>query len=129
MAAADGNIDPREADMIHQVGERRGIERQRVDGMISAARNNQLDPPTPTTREQLQQWLHAMAAEAWADGTLAKQEYAMLLGTAHRAGLVDYDVRAIIQRARADVLAEAKSALRNRAENSLPNGSSPPPAL
>jgi uncharacterized membrane protein YebE (DUF533 family) len=125
MAAADGQIDAREADMIFHAGERRGIARERVDAMLTAASNGNLDPPAPTTRDESQQWLLAMAAEAWADGTLTKQEYAMLQATGRRAGLVDYDVRAIIQRARADVLAQAKNALRS----GRPNGSPPPSTL
>jgi hypothetical protein len=80
--------------------------------MLAAATAGTLDLPTPQTPEQAREWVTAMARQAMADGNLSRQEYALLHQTGLRAGLVDYDIRALLRRVRGGVYDEAKAALR-----------------
>jgi uncharacterized tellurite resistance protein B-like protein len=112
MAAADGEVSPRERNMLAAVTRRRGMPQAQLDTMIAAATQGTLDLPTPKGAAQAQEWLTAMAQEAMADGNLSRDEYALLQKTGQRVGLVDYDIRRLIRRVRGSAYDDAKAALR-----------------
>jgi hypothetical protein len=112
-AAADGEVSPRELEMLIQTAQRHNVPRQRVDELIRAALRNQLESPEPANPSQAKSWLSAMAIEALADGKLTRQEYALLCATGARSGLSECDVKLLLRNTRADMYATAKDALRN----------------
>jgi len=54
-----------------------------------------------------------MASEGLADGKLTREEYALLLNAGRRTGLVEYDVREIIESQRREMFTAARQALRD----------------
>lgn len=113
MALSDGQLDRREHDMLSRVAAKRAVPRARLEAMIAAARHEHVDLPQPADARQSREWIRAMASAALADGKLSKDEYHLLLSTGRRAGLAEYDVRALVRKLRADTFAVAKEALRN----------------
>jgi predicted lipid-binding transport protein (Tim44 family)/uncharacterized tellurite resistance protein B-like protein len=112
MAAADGEVSPRERNMLAAVARRRAMPQTQLDTLIAAATQGTLDLPAPKGSAQAQEWLTAMAQEAMADGNLSREEYALLQKTGQRVGLVDYDIRMLIRRVRGSAYDDAKAALR-----------------
>jgi uncharacterized Zn finger protein (UPF0148 family) len=113
-AGADGEVSPRELEMLIQTAQRHHVPRERVDELIRASLRNQLESPEPANSLQARSWLAAMATEAMADGKLTRQEYALLCATGARAGLTEFDIRLLLRNTRADMYAAAKNALRSK---------------
>ena len=54
-----------------------------------------------------------MASAALADGKLTREEQTLLLATARRVGLVEFDVKRMLQQLRTDAYTRSKQALRD----------------
>jgi predicted nucleic acid-binding Zn ribbon protein len=120
MAVADGELSSRERGMLARVADRRGVSSDRLEAMITAAGHRQIDLPMPSGPKEGRQWITAMAQEALADGNIASEEYALLRQTGARIGMVEYDVKTLIQQLRSDAYKTSKDALRGARQN---NGS------
>ena len=114
LAIADGEISPDEMTMLRAGAQRNGVPEEKLDEMIAAARQNQLHAPEPANQQEGEQWIRVLAREALADGKITSEEFQLLRATGTKIGLVDYDINQIVKETRAQMLAEAKSALRNR---------------
>jgi uncharacterized tellurite resistance protein B-like protein len=113
MTVADGEVDPRERELLVATARRYGVPEQRLDDMISAAQANALDLPKPADRDEAQAHLQSMARVALADGKISSEEYTLLRTTGQQLGLSDYDVKQLLQRTKADMYAEAKTQIRS----------------
>lgn len=113
MAAADGQVAPEEQEMLRTAADKWGIPQQKLDAMIQSALSGQLQPPQPRDADEARGWLAAMVRVSLADGRITGQEYGLLRVAGERCGLAAYDLKTMISRAKVDLYAESRIALRN----------------
>jgi uncharacterized tellurite resistance protein B-like protein/predicted nucleic acid-binding Zn ribbon protein len=113
MTLADGELEPRERELLITTAQRYGVPESRLDQMIAAAQANTLDLPQPANRNEAQEHLQSMARAALADGKISSEEYALLLSAGERLGLKDYDVKQLLRQTKAQMYAEAQSQIRS----------------
>jgi len=112
MALADGNLDPRERQMLAGVAQSRNISPDRLEAMIAAARGGRVDLPMPSGPREGRQWLEAMAQAAMADGNLSRDEYSLLRSAGMRLGMGEFDLQMMVKQLRRGRYVDAKVALR-----------------
>lgn len=111
LAVCDGQLDPRERELLVDVARRHDVPTDRLQALLAAARNGNFDPPAPADDAQARQWLTAMADAALADGQIAHAESEMLLKTGQRIGLSRYDVQQLLAQRRTALYAAARHAI------------------
>jgi uncharacterized tellurite resistance protein B-like protein len=111
---SDGSTSSAEHDVLRQLAQRRRIKDEQLETMMHAASEGMLQSPEPATREEAVEWLRAMASVAMADGKAHREEVMMLQRVGQRYGFTSHDFKLLLNRARADLLAEAKSELREQ---------------
>ena len=99
--------------MLTSVAANHRIPRDQVDTMIRAALRNELSAPAPANLQEARTWLREMARAALADGTLSQQEDQLLRSAGSRVGMVDYDIKMLVNDVRSQMYQEAKDALRS----------------
>lgn len=114
MATVDGNVDPAERDQVGQFAARWQVPPEQVAAMIAAGLAGNLSVPDPHDSAEAHVWLNAMAAAAWADGKITREEMELLRSVGVSAGLSEYDINQLVRSARVRVLTDAKAALREK---------------
>ena len=114
MATADKNVDPQEHEQLARFATRWNVPPEQVEAMIAAGLSGNLSIPTPQGTPEIHLWLSAMAAAAWADGKVTREEMELLRSVGMRAGLSEYDINQLLKSARSKVLAESNAALREK---------------
>jgi tellurite resistance protein len=113
VALVDGQLDPRERQMLARAAEARQLTSQQLDAMITAAQQRNLDLDVPADSRVAKTWLAAMIQTALVDGNFTRQEYALIRRTGLRAGVADYDIRLLVRSLRRSAFSAARSALRS----------------
>ncbi|MGE5608926.1 MAG: TIM44-like domain-containing protein, partial [Bacillota bacterium] len=111
---ADGEVGEAERRMLMAAGAKRGLAAEQLERMIDAAAQKSLDLPQPRDQEEARQWLGGMVAMALADGVINREEGEMLRQVARSYGFGEYDLRMLISRQRAELVAAAREELRRR---------------
>jgi uncharacterized tellurite resistance protein B-like protein len=111
LAVVDGNIPEAERRALNDFATNRGMSPTRLEQLIGAAQSGQLEVPAPADQAEGRQWLSDMATIALADGVLTREEYSLLNTMGTRIGLGEADVKLLINRARSQQFAAARSAL------------------
>jgi uncharacterized tellurite resistance protein B-like protein len=114
MLLSDGSTSSAEHDVLRQLAHRRRVTDQQLETMLHAASEGMLQSPEPATREEAVEWLRSMASVAMADGKVHRDEVLMLQRVGGRYGFTSHDFKLMLNRARNDLLAEAKSELREQ---------------
>jgi uncharacterized tellurite resistance protein B-like protein len=114
MALADGQLDDKERDMLATYATKYRIPSDRLDQLITAARDNALDVPLPTDQIQARATLKAMARAALADGKITREEQSLLEAAGEHLGLSDRDVALLLNHTKGELYTEAKQALRDK---------------
>lgn len=109
---ADGEIDPRERELLETFALRRGLTSQQIDQLARSAEAGGLEAPAPATPEETRQWLEAMAEVALADGLITKPERAALAALGSHVGYSHYDINQIILRTRSRLYKASRENLR-----------------
>lgn len=104
MAMADGQISEGEKRVIAEFAGARGMSRNQLDLLFSAAEAGTFDIHEPESMEENRMWFAALARAALADGKLDGAELALLRNVASRHGLVECDLKMILNKARSDLL-------------------------
>jgi hypothetical protein len=113
LSAADGDFADRERAALSRVASRGGVSAARLTAMIDASRGGRVDAPQPADASEARAWLAELATVALADGRLTRPEYNLLKAVGVRAGFTEADIRLLLKRQRAQLYADAKSALRS----------------
>ncbi len=108
VAAADGEVDPAERQLLLSLADKCGVEPQRVEQMIEMALGGRLEVPDPPDKLTAHLWLTAMAAAALADGRLRPREAQLLNTAAQRFGFGRQDVAMLLRQQYANRLAQAR---------------------
>lgn len=114
MATVDGNVDPREREQLTQFAARWHVPSEQMEAMIAAGLRGDLVLANPHDASEARGWLGALAAEAWADGKLTREEMELLRTVGVAAGLNEFDINQLVLAAKSRMLAEANAALRER---------------
>jgi len=117
MSLADGQLDDSERDLLASYASKYRIPAERLDQLIAAARENTLDVPLPTDRNEARATLTAMARAALADGKISREEQSLLEAAGEHLGLSDRDVTLLLRHTRATLYADAKEQLRSQRNN------------
>jgi uncharacterized membrane protein YebE (DUF533 family) len=117
-AIADGTVTSKEMEVLTHVADRQNVPRERVEEMIRAALRNQLSAPEPSDPREARAWLTAMIEAALADGTFSTPEYELIRTTVERVGMVDYEIRILVNNVRSRMYNQAREALRGNGGHS-----------
>ena len=99
MMLADGQIDPKEREIIDEYGLRRGIGKSQIDGLVDEikSQSNPVDYVANSTDLPMELDLMRMLIQvAFADGKVAKEEIAMLRYVGKRMNLDDDQIRRLL---------------------------------
>ncbi len=121
-AAADGEIDPNERQLLLSLADKCGVEQSRVEQMMEMAIDQRLDVPDPPDRRTAHIWLSAMAAAAMADGSVKPQEAQLLSTAAQRFGFSSEDVNLVLRQQYGQRLSQARDELRTARSRRSGNG-------
>jgi len=110
-AAADGQLQGREVDLMEAFARKHGIPREEGIKRIEAARSGQADLPRPKDAAEAEACLRGLIQTCLADGRVSDQETAMLAAFGRGVGLAPDQVRAMVQEERADLFERAKEVL------------------
>jgi predicted lipid-binding transport protein (Tim44 family)/uncharacterized tellurite resistance protein B-like protein len=111
---ADGVVGDAERRMLLAAGAKRGVAAEQLERMIDAAAQRSLDMPQPRDQEEARAWLGGMVAVTLADGVINREEGEMLRQVARSYGFGEYDLKMLINRKRAELVAAAREELRRR---------------
>ena len=114
VAAADGNVDQQERQLLLVLAARQNVAPPQLDRMIEAASRGALQAPSPANADEARAWLSSMAQTALADGKLAPQEFQVLCAVGQNVGLSQMDVKLLINQAKSERYTAAVDALRNQ---------------
>jgi uncharacterized tellurite resistance protein B-like protein len=117
VALTDGVVDAREREGLRRLAAHASIPAQRLDELIAEATAAQTELALPGDAAQARTWFDAAARLAVADGVVSSAETALLDRLAVPAHMAPADVRLCINRARAEVLQDARAALRRAASS------------
>lgn len=117
MSLVDGHLEKRERKMLKETADRYHVSEEKLQAIITAAETGQIELPPVNDREAAKAQLAAMTRCALADGKISPDEDRLLHTTAEQLGLGRYDIDLLIKRTRADLLQEARAAL--KAERAL----------
>jgi len=109
---ADGHLDKREEARLVSLTERAGLRRQELDDLLDAARQNNLEAPSPHNLGEAREWIEEVAVVALADGQITHGEEAVLIGLGESGGLSAADVRLTVAKTRQRLVREARAALK-----------------
>jgi uncharacterized tellurite resistance protein B-like protein len=112
VAAADGEVDANERQLLLSLADKTGVDPQRVDQMIEMALGGRLEVPDPPDKLTAHLWLTAMAAAAMADGQIRPPEAQLLNTAAQRFGFGQEDVAMLLRQQYVQHLAKAREELR-----------------
>lgn len=116
VAQEDGQVDPRERELLFATAARRHVEPEAVEAMLRAAQDGSLQAPEPSGPEETRSWLSAMVRMALADGRITGEEWQMLRAVGQRLDLSPADLRLIVSKTQREMYQEAKQALREARE-------------
>jgi uncharacterized tellurite resistance protein B-like protein len=117
MSFADGQLDDSERDLLASYASKYRIPAERLDQLITAARDNTLDVPLPADRNEARATLTAMARAALADGRISREEQSLLQTAGQHLGLSDRDVTLLLRHTKAALYTDARQQLRDRRNN------------
>ncbi|MBI5525099.1 MAG: TIM44-like domain-containing protein [Deltaproteobacteria bacterium] len=115
---ADGAVDEREGALLQAFAKNKGITTERLGQIIAAARLGAA-LPVPASREEGKQALHAIARVTLADGSISKDEWALLDSYGGRLGYSRADVRHAVNAAKTDLYQEAKQTIRQTRQGGI----------
>jgi tellurite resistance protein/voltage-gated potassium channel Kch len=96
MAWADGVIEPRERQLLHDLADRWQISRYEVDQLLDAGAPVELDLPAPGS-DEAGEFMANLVAMAMADGRMDRQERALIQYAAEQLQVPQGDLEALIQ--------------------------------
>jgi tellurite resistance protein len=113
IALSDGELDPRERQMLLDLGRDRDLSPEQVEAAIAAAQATDIELPVPRSRSQASQWLSQIVQAALADGKITTSEQQLLMKFAQRMQLAPEDVKLAINRQKREAFQRAKSVIRD----------------
>lgn len=120
MMLADGQIDPKELEMLNGIARQRDVSGQKLQNIITELKSAE-DPvdfvmrtSTLATSNEL---LVQLARVALSDGRLSDEENAMLQRVGQRIGMQPADVNMLVSRERRNLYQEAKMAISQAKHN------------
>jgi predicted lipid-binding transport protein (Tim44 family)/uncharacterized tellurite resistance protein B-like protein len=115
MMLADGQIDPKEQEIIYEYGLRRGVGKNQIDDIVKdiKSRQNPVEYVADSTDLPMDMDLMRMLIKvAFADGKVAKQEVEMLRYVGKRMNLSDDDVRRLLMEERMRLYRMSKAVIK-----------------
>ena len=115
MMLADGQIDPKEQEIIYEYGLRRGVGKNQIDQIVSEIKSHQnpVEYVADSTDLPMDMDLMRMLIKvAFADGKVAKQEVEMLRYVGKRMNLSDDDVRRLLMEERMRLYRMSKAVIK-----------------
>ena len=138
MAMADGVLHDKEAQLLAQIGQSRGVTHQRMAGILEAVADPSYTVPMPKGEEQAQAFMLQLIRAALIDGMISKEEQRFLVGIATPLGWTARDLNRSIKHERSRLYQEAKQVIREadhmppppppQAPPTDPNRPPPPPS-
>jgi len=95
MALSDSQVDIKELEMLYNIGETRGINREEIESLLLQTNTDILDQPK-TVLEKVD-CLYDLSLIAWADGTVDESERKALHLFCSRFGFKDENVSLICE--------------------------------
>ncbi len=93
MALSDSDFDPRESEVLYQIGLQYGIDKSVINDIIVTSG---LRPVQPHTLEEKVRYLYDLSKMAWADGIIEGSERDLLQKTVIRFGFEESNANAIV---------------------------------
>ena len=92
MVVADNKTDPKEMELLYQIGRDYGVTNDEINDAII---NSKVDLYSPEDVDEKIRFLYQMARIAWIDGEVVKPEKDLLKQTASRFGFLDENLDGI----------------------------------
>ncbi len=115
MMLADGQIDPKEREIIDEYGLRRGVVKSQIDSLVSEiqAQSNPVDYVANSTDLPMELDLMRMLIQvAFADGKVTKEEIAMLRYVGKRMNLDEDQIRRLLTEERMRLYRMSKAVIK-----------------
>jgi len=109
---ADQEIDRKEEKLIVEYADKNLIPQQKIEEMITAARENTLEVSEPNNRGEALAWIRGMVRMAMANGFIDSGETKAIMLLGDKMGMLKYDIKALINRTRKELYQESRNALR-----------------
>jgi len=120
---ADGEIDPKEEQLLTSMAERRNINRDELQSLINQVRADGITIPIAVgDNAGNYEFIKALVRMCLADGKVTAQERAMIQSLVHHMGYLDADIDIMIAEERARLYREARATLNHQRKNSLNTG-------
>lgn len=120
MMLADGQIDPKELEMLNGIARQRDVSGQKLQNIITELKS--ADDPVDfvmrtSTLATSNELLVQLARVALSDGRLSDEENAMLQRVGQRIGMQPADINMLVSRERRNLYQEAKTAIAQAKHN------------
>lgn len=120
MMAADGEIAPRERQLLQAAARARRLPQSVLENMLSAAEAGTFEPPEPLTLSDATVWLQGMIRMALIDGRLTPHEMELLQKMAQRCNYTAYDLSMLLKKEKGRLYRAARDTLQAERKHKKP---------
>ena len=113
MAAADGQLAPKEIEHLTQMAQSRGVPVERIQQFLASGASHTHTITLPRDPEQAQAFMSQLIRGALIDGEISKEEQTLLAGVGRQMNWVDADLKRAIKQERKRLYQQSKEILRS----------------
>ena len=117
MMAVDGELHAKEKEQLTRLATRRGFDQERLNQVFTAALADNSSVYLPEEPRAARAFMDHLIRMALADGTLTKEEKALIMQLGQQVGWIAADVNVAIARSRNALYRQAQEALRQQKKN------------